>query len=162
MSGRGRWNSTVVVTAIVCMPLLAVSVWAWWPIRSWQPPPVQKNSSPPADSAPPSPRAALAEYDVIWQRDLAQPVVDPPPKANAPPVESAPPIALVGTAVAADERLGIFSLPNNSTVVKREGEIFQGFEVIAVERGRARLRRDGREFDLRVPWFDRIQLAENN
>ncbi len=99
----------------------------------------------------------LSDLAAIWQRDLRQPVVDPPAEKpqQRKKVERLA-IQLLGTAVEADQQYGIFRLSNNRTVVRAVGEEVEGFEVIQISRGRARLRNGQRECKLTVPWLERI------
>ena len=139
----------VVGTVWVCLQIV-------WPRPAWTTPEIS-----PADvsSVEPEtePELTLADLAVIWQRDLHQPVVDPPPaKPAAPPPEPKLAIRLVGTAVESDRQFGIFQLAGHRSVVKPVGATIDGFEIVSIERGRARLRRGERIYDLEVPWYERL------
>lgn len=155
-----RWTtalnaaSVLVVAGAMCAGLRSA-----WPLPAWTPP--QLDQSAPEDGAVEArPALTLAELAVIWQRDLHQAVVDaPPPKPAARPPEPKLSIRLVGTAVESDHCFGMFRLANGRTVVKAVGTTVAGFEIVAVERGKAQLRRDARLYELRVPWYDRLAAA---
>ena len=100
------------------------------------------------------------ELAAIWQRDLRQPLHDQP-KAPPPSPRERPRLAiqLVGTALEKNEQFGLFRLGNNSVVVKAAGDSVAGCQILAIERGRAYLRRGNEEHELRVPWYDRIDTA---
>lgn len=140
--------------AATCAGLLVWAVRLLWPLPAWTPPKIAQpvSATQPAAAA----KRGVGDYAVIWQRDLRQPVVDMP--APPPAVAIEPPLAihLLGTAVADDQQLGIFALANNSIVVKKVGESLDGYELLSIARGEARLKRGDRKFDLRVPWFDQI------
>lgn len=137
----------VVVTGVVIVRLI-------WPAPQWQPPSLDSAASGPA-----SPLAAESPLDlaVLTRRNLRQPPVDPPAPAPAAPVPETPlAIRLIGTAVEAERSFAVFGLPDNHTLVREVGGNVEGYEVMEVKRGSARLRRGEREYEVRVPWFDRI------
>ncbi len=98
----------------------------------------------------------LSDLAVIWQRDLRQPVVDPPAEKPRQEKKQRLAIQLLGTAVETDRQYGVFRLSDNRTVVRAVGDEVDGFEIIQISRGRARLRNCQRECELRVSWFDQI------
>ena len=129
----------------------------WLPsVPPWKPP----NRSHEANTTQlPTTRPTLAadQLAVIWQRDLRQALVDPAPAA--PPPEPTLSVRLVGTAIEAEHRFGLFQLANSATVIKPVGAKVDGLEIVAIERGLARLRGGSREYELRVPWYERLQAS---
>jgi len=103
------------------------------------------------------PAPTLAELAVIWQRDLRQPVVDRPPEAQREPKpECKLELQLIGTAVEREQRYGVFQLADGRAVVRSLGGDVGGYTIVEITRGRARVRSGAREYELRVPWYDRI------
>lgn len=144
-------------TAVIGVATVWLVVRLLLPLPPWLPPGRETAPASTVDIAP-RPAASLAELAVIWQRDLRQPVIDAPPqkpKPQAPEPKLA--IELLGTAVEADAQYGIFRLADNSTVVKPVGQRVGEFEIVAIGRGSARLRNGRREYELRVPWYERIE-----
>jgi len=141
-------------SVLLLLALVWVGLQALRPTPTWTPPPAALTAAPQAPA--PVPALTLADLAVIWQRDLHQPVVDPPPKAVEKPPEPKLTIQLVGTAVEAGRQFGVFQLANNRTVVQPVGATLEGYEIVAIERGRARVRSGGRTYDLQVPRYDRI------
>lgn len=149
------------VSAVV----LGLTAWAtitlWRPVAPWTPPPARADG--PATAEQGARRSvSLGDLAVIWQRDLRQPLVDAVAQAEPPAPEPAPAVQLLGTAIEADRRYGLFRLANQATVLRPVGAEVDGYSVIAIERGVARLRGGTREYELKVPWYDRIVQAEHN
>lgn len=146
----GRVVPLLIIAIGTCLTVLLL-----WPRSKWVPPQVDLKAAPVARPAAPKPD--LDRLAVIWKRDLRQAVVDAP----LPPPAAEPQfgIHLVGTAVEAQKQFGVFQLSNGAIVVKPAGASIEGCEILSVSRGQARLRRNGREYELRVPWFERIKLA---
>jgi hypothetical protein len=146
--------SLVLIGAAVVVALL----YLLRPPPVWTPPNVSIATT---QRTPARPAATVESADlaVIWQRDLRQPLVDLPPAAPSEPKLA---IRLVGTAVEPDRRYALFQLSNSTTVVKALGTRIEDFEVVAIERGRARLRGAGREYELTVPWYDRLPRSETD
>jgi hypothetical protein len=142
--------------------LLIVIVAAWatvslsMPLAAWTPPPIELEPEPDERRDPRPPRS-LSQLAVIWQRDLRQSVVDLPPVPRPAVPEAKLAIELVGTAIEADRQYGLFRLANNTTTVKSVGSTIEGYRIVAIERGRARVRSGGREYELKVPWYDRLR-----
>jgi hypothetical protein len=126
------------------------------PLPAWMPPPIELESEP-DERRDPRPPLDAAQLAVIWQRDLRQSVVDLPPVPRPAVPEAKLAIELIGTAIEADRQYGLFRLPNNTTTVKSVGSTIEGYRIVAIERGRARVRGDGREYELKVPWYDRLR-----
>lgn len=158
MTARSEQRLIWCGTILICGGLLAYGVNLLRPLPDWQPPASWVTTQPTETDTPPRARP-LSDYAVIWQRDLRQPMVDSIPEVAKAKPEPPLAIKLLGTAVASNEQMGIFSLANNATVVKRIGEVFDGYELLEVKRGQARLRRGAKEFELKVPWFDRIEAG---
>lgn len=147
-----RWvRGAAAALLMLLLASVAGSLQLLRPLPAWTPPSVILSPSKPR------PSSAL-DLAVVWQRDLRQPLFDAPPLPAKPPPETPPPMQLAGTAVEAQRRFAIFALEGN-TVVKEVGETVGGWEVLTVERGRARLRKGAREVDLTVPWYDRLQAG---
>lgn len=130
------------------------------PAPAWTPPPVNLNV--PATAADgPRPATSLSDLAIIWQRDLRQELYDAP-AAPPPSVQREPALAiqLVGTVVEAEHRFGVFRLPDQTTVVKPVGADIAGYSILAIDRGRASLRHGQRDYELTVPWYDRIPRPE--
>lgn len=129
---------------------------------AWVPPELDVRPTP----ASPQDRPAapqLADLAVIWQRDLRQPLADPPPPKPPEPVpEPKLTVRLVGTAIEGNRQYGLFQVGNNPTVVKAAGASVEGFEIVSIARGRARLRSGAREYELTVPWYERLQAEERD
>jgi hypothetical protein len=89
-------------------------------------------------------------------------MVDPPPPAAIPVVEAPPPFQLAGTAIEDGRSFAILALTGNRSAVKEVGAVVEGFELVAVQRGLVRLRRGDKEYELRVPWYDRLAAIEHN
>ena len=156
-----RWERlvTALMLAIVLAVLLAF-VALLRPAPPWTPPQVNLQA-PVVVDVKSAPGLSLDELAVIWQRDLRQPLVDPsPPEPPKPPPPPRLAVRLLGTAVEADRRYGLLRLSNNTTVVRPVGAEVEGFEVVSIRRGWARLRNGAREYDLIVPWYDRIAVQE--
>lgn len=120
-------------------------------------------SSPEVEAVPKGPTAPPASIPAIdiertCRRDLRQPLVDAPPPPVGPVPETPISVRLLGTAVESERQFGIFALANNASVLKEVGALVDGYEVVSVQRGIARLRRGDRIVELRVPWYD--QLAD--
>lgn len=121
------------------------------PPTPWVPPQLRVIET--AAPQPPA-RLTLDQLAVVWQRDLRQPVVDPPPAS--PPAAPQLALRLEATAVEAQQRYGVFRLADSRMVLRPIGAVVDGFELVAVEPGRAVLRNAQQEFVLTVPWYDRI------
>lgn len=156
--GLRLWRQTprLAAAAVVCGAAVII-IRLFWPLPEWTPPPLALDAlaSPAPRPAPSNDRAGLT---VIWQRDWRQPVVDRLP--SPPPAEAPLAVQLVGTAVADPLRFALFRRADSSTIVKPVGASVDGYEIVAIERGRVRLRHGAREYDLRVPWYARIQAEQ--
>lgn len=136
--------------------LLAGCAWAtWiaWPPTPWSPPSIDVQPSKPAETVP---AEAPIDIDRVCRRNLRQPLTDAPAPVTTPAPEQPLAIRLVGTAVEPDRRFGVFLLANNTTVLKEVGTSIDGYELIAVERGLAQLRRGERKIELRVPRYEQL------
>lgn len=143
---------------VVAITVLLPAIGLLLPLSSWKPPEINLNLDSQAEDRPRRPLRA-AELAVIWRRDLRQTLFDAPPVKSAAVEEPKLAIELVGTALEAERGFGVFRLPDNRTVVKPVGAFLEGFEVIAVQRGLARLRNGSREYELKVSWYERIKAA---
>ncbi len=141
--------------------LAMVGGWVAWqafalcrPLTPWRPP--AKSVSEPQSETTVAAALALSDLAVIWQRDLHQPVVDPPqepkPKRKPPPPPS---VRLIGTVIEAERAFGIFE-ERGSVQIKSIGESIGDYTVILVERGRAVIRAGDREVEVHVPWHERL------
>jgi hypothetical protein len=158
--GRLKRSLTAGLAALL---LVAVGMAAWlaWPRPARTPPEVDLES-PSRDKVRPVSRHSLTDLAVIWQRDLRQPVVDRPQESPERPPEPKLAIQLVGTAVEAERCYGFFRLADTTTTVKAVGEVVDGFEIVAIERGRARLRNGDRGYELKVPRYDQLEMARRD
>lgn len=146
---RDGWPVALVVAA------LAASSWLVMPGRAWTPP-VQRSEAPlPRVTAPPALPTDLESYAVIWQRNLQQALVDPPTPPPAP-AEAPPPFQLIGTAVEPGRAFAVFQSHDGSIIVRECGAPVGEFLLSIVDRGRVQLRREGRDIELRVPWYPRL------
>lgn len=124
------------------------------PLPIWHPPTLDQSAASPA--VPPQPESPL-DLAVLSARNLRQPPVDPPappPAASVPETPLA--IRLIGTAIETERSFAVFGLPDSRTLVREVGGDVEGYEVMEVRRGSAKLRRGEREYEVRVPWFERI------
>lgn len=145
----------------IIVSIAALSLILLLRLPDWTPPRVDLDAQAESDQPAREPRSA-GDLSAIWRRDLRQALFDAAPVKNVPVEDPKLAIALVGTALESERSFGIFRLPNNRTVVRPVGAIVQGFEVVAVQRGLARLRDGSRVYELKVPWFDRIQRDEQD
>jgi hypothetical protein len=129
----------------------------FWPPPAWRPPACDQIAAP---QSRPASRPSEPDLAVIWERDLRQPLVDPVPVPPAPIPEPKIAVQLVGTAVEPQRCYGVFALSSGTIVVRPVGATLEGCDVIAIERGRARLRNGGREYELKIPWYDRLSQPE--
>ncbi len=124
------------------------------PLTPWRPPAMNVAESPPETLA--SAALALPDLAVIWERDLHQPVVDPPkvakPKRKPPPPPS---VRLIGTVIEAERAFGIFE-ERGTVQIKAIGESIGDYQIILVERGRAVIKAGDREVEIHVPWHERL------
>lgn len=145
--------------------VLGLTAWAtitlWRPVAPWTPPLARPHGLATMDQHA-TRSVGLGDLAVIWQRDLRQPVVDAVAKVEPPAPEPAPSVQLLGTAIESDRRYGLFRLANQTTVLRSVGTEVEGFAVIAIERGVARLRAGSHEYELKVPWYDRIVQTEHS
>ncbi|MEW6252153.1 MAG: hypothetical protein AB1716_16060 [Planctomycetota bacterium] len=146
-------------SVFVALGGVGAAVYLAWPPPDWTPPAWQPTTSQPVSSGARE-RADLSELSVIWQRDLRQPLFEA--SAASAPVAPEPTlnVCLVGTAVEGDQRYAVLQAAGKPLVVRRVGEQIEGYEVVAVRRGWARLRNGTRTYDLTVPWYDRIRAEE--
>jgi len=103
-----------------------------------------------ADAAPPAARP-LADYQVVWQRNLLAPLFDPAPEAAAraaPPPK--PPVTLLGTVVEPGHTYGMFRDKEGRTKFVRVGQSVDGVEVKAITADGATVLFAGREVTLKV------------
>jgi hypothetical protein len=149
----------LVASYVAAVGALGMLAWLAWPRPPWVPPECHVRQVAIAEKSPDR-RSDLEALAVIWQRDLRRPLFDPAPAPTERPAEPSLAIRLLGTAVEADRRYGLFRLSNNHTTVRPVGSDVDGFEVVSIERGRARLRAGGRDYELLVPWYERIRAAE--
>lgn len=126
-----------------------------WPLPVWTPPGVELEQ--PVVPKAETPRLSLDDLAVIWKRNLRGPLFDPPPEPVKPTEPARLVLSLVGTVVEPDRSYAVFRLADSSTVVKPVGAQVDGFDVVDVRRGIATLRNGSREYELKVPWFDRIE-----
>lgn len=148
------WHLPREVQALVVITTALLLLMILRPLPPWNSPTIDQPDTQPAP-------VNLAEpplnFAILSQRNLRQPPVDPPGPAPAAPVPETPlALRLIGTAVEADHSFAVFGLPDNRTLVREVGGNVEGYEVMDVKRGSARLRRGEREYEVRVPWFDRI------
>jgi len=161
---RSRWLPILLNMVPGVVAFVAVLLWGQllWPRVAWAPPQSPPAAAPAGQTDSPA-RLALADLAVIWERDLHQAVVDqPPPKAPEPPPDPKLALQLIGTAVEAGRQFGVFQLSAGRTVVKAVGSTVEGCEIVAIERGLARVRQGERIYELKVPWYNRLALALEN
>lgn len=152
-----RWAR--VISATVLLAALAAFGWLVRPLPTWTPPTLDTAGPASAPAAPSRP--GVEHYAVIWQRDLRQPLFDVAPAAPIVATPAPPPFQLLGTAVEADHRFAVFQLSDGTTTVRASGSRIGGFELLEVERGRVRMRKDQQEYELRVPWYARIAQEQS-
>lgn len=129
------------------------------PNPPWTPPASAPAATRPGGPITPTLRP-LSDYAVIWQRDLRQVIIPLPTVAAPAPAPESLPIKLVGTAVEANQAHAIFSLASGTLLVRGKGSVVEGYRLLEIQRGKVLLRGGQREFELRVPWYDRIARAE--
>lgn len=132
----------------------SLAAWLLQPRSAWTPPVFSQQS--PASAASPRELKPLSDYAAIWRRNLRASLVDAPPPRAESVTRDPPPFQLAGTLVDADQPLAVFTLTNQASEVKRIGESVKNWEVLAIERGRVRIRAGDRELELRVPWYEQI------
>ena len=107
-----------------------------------------------ADAAAPAARP-LADYQVVWQRNLLAPLFDPTPEAAA---KAAPPpklpVTLLGTVVEPGHTYGMFRDKEGRTRFVRVGQSVDGAEVRAITADGATVLFAGREMTLKVETKD--------
>lgn len=109
-------------------------------------------TTPPASSSP----SELADLAPLWERDLNQQLFERPSRPE-PKVQPAPPpkpVALpqlLATFVERDRRWGLFVTLEGKARVHPAGQRVDGFQIVAIEQGSARLRRDQHEYQLHIP-----------
>ncbi len=152
-AGRAVPAAATVLTGLGLAGLL-------WPRPAWRPPNrPHEPVNPAAETLHVAP--TLADLALVWQRDLRQALFElaspePVVATSTPP----PAIRLLGTAVEGRQRFGLFQLAGDTTVVKPVGAQVDGMEIVAIARGWARLRSGMREFELTVPWYERLRGVE--
>lgn len=122
----------------------------WAAVEPFRPP--RNVSAASRTATQPLPRAEL-NMAAIWQRDLRQSLVEQPPAAARP--EALPSIQLLGTAIEPQRRFGVFNVANRS-VIKEVGAEIEGYRIVGIDRGLARLQRADKNIELRVPWYDKL------
>ncbi len=101
-------------------------------------------------------RAPLDAFDAIWSRNLRQTLIErkrkaaPPPKPAPPP----PPIRLpklLATFVESGRSWGLFVDQRGAQRVRSASSRIDGFDIVSVSTGTARLSRGGKTHDVKVP-----------
>jgi hypothetical protein len=96
----------------------------------------------------------LSFYQPLWQRDLRQPPIPPSPPA---PLEAPPPPPplelprLVGTFVEAGAAYGHFEMRDGRTRIQSLDSKLEGYDVAAIQDGKAKLTHGSNEYWLEVP-----------
>lgn len=145
-SARSLQAILLITSAVVAYALVA-------PRPIWKPPAFEPVSS---QAVVAKPVEKPLDLSIVWTRNLRQPMVDPPAPVAAAAAENPPPFQLAGTAVEDDRRFAIFAMPGDRSVLREGGAVLEGFEIASIERGLVRLRRGGKSFELRVPWYERL------
>jgi hypothetical protein len=158
-AARGAGKSSVAISVVVLLTAAVLVVDLCRPLDPWMPPTLDRQPDRQAEQEPRS-TPVLSDLAVIWQRDLRQTVIHLPQPPEQPKSEPKLAVQLVGTAIECDRQYGVFQLKDNRTVVKAVGDEVDGYRIVAIDRGRARLRNGEREYELKVPWYDRIAAGE--
>lgn len=95
----------------------------------------------------------LSNYRPLWERDLRQPPIPPEPKPavapTRPPPQELP--RLVGTFIDAETAYGHFETRDGRLRVRSLEDDLEGYQVAAVEQGRAKLTLGAKEYWIEVP-----------
>ena len=114
-----------------------------------------RTGEEPAPTRPPASLTA-AQLQEIWERDLRQTLIEPQPK-KAPepkPPPAPPPVklpTLVATFVENGKAWGLFVEKSGSHRVRAASHRTDGFDILQITPGAARLRRGHRTYDVYVP-----------
>ncbi len=94
----------------------------------------------------------LADYAVIYQRDLLRPLYDPKPVVKVTPKPQPPklPVTLVGTVLEPGFSYGMFKTRDGRTKFVRVGQAVEGAELLAITDNEATVKFGGREIVLKV------------
>ena len=123
------------------------------------PPP--SSATPPVTAAPgPPPEAmepnlpALAELELLCQRDLQRPLFDapppPPPVAAPPPPPPSLPFKLAGTVVELGHCRAMLQQPDGSIQFKAVGDIVAGAQIMQIARDSVTVKYAGRSMVLKL------------
>jgi len=94
----------------------------------------------------------LADYTVIYRRNLLRPLYDPKPvvKVAAKPKPPKLPVTLVGTVLEPGFSYGMFKTKDGRTKFVRVGQAVEGAELLAITDKEATVKFGGREIVLKV------------
>ena len=142
---------TIIVCAVVTMLRLAA-----WPTLLPEPHLASAATVDGGADVDGSSRDSLASLKAIWGRDLRQALIVPVPKAAAPPKPPPPPPPvklpkLVGTFVERGQGWGVFHDAKGAVRVRAATGSIDGFEIVDVTPGAARLRQGESSYDVKAP-----------
>lgn len=158
MIGRlARFGGQVTIARIaagltVCLAI-GVMTRSFWPRPMWNPPEITPSGAR-EESPHPMIFEPIEAFAVLWQRDLRQPLNDPPPVAQAAPAQFT--VQLVGTLADLTQPVAVFGLADGRTIARRVGEQVDRYTLAEIGRGRAVLTGEAGPIELRVAWYDRI------
>ncbi len=124
---------------LLAIPTAGVFLWVTWPIPAALDRAVADVPNP---VAPPEVQTELAWYAPLWERDLAQPMVDPPFQQPAQQPQPTSPLPhLVATLVDAEFRYAHLADRQGAVRLLEQDETIDGYRVTAIETDRVQLQR---------------------
>jgi hypothetical protein len=152
MTQRDRKRLVIAANASLAVALIACLAWAILPANVDISPQTGGLSTAPAGPMRAESPLSANDYSIIYQIDLRQPLVDPPPAAAPAPTQAqvTVPVRLVGTVV--EPGFSYAMLRNSAGEVKTVGvgESVDGVEVVSIVPGSAVVRYSGQTATLKV------------
>lgn len=148
-----RWLCTALDAAlallVIAAPLSGTYFWLTWPSAAINAESVANNPAPDATTLP---KTELAWYAPLWQRDLAQPMVDPPAEVTTQPSRPTGPVPrLVATLIDSDSRYAHLSGQRGDVQLLEQNSVIDGYRIAAIESDRVQLQRGESAIWVEVP-----------
>ena len=153
MTTNRRKKLLYVLNAVLALAVAAVLAYPFMPLAEPEPPPPppRVGDGPGGgllQGAPP-----LSAYDVIFERNLRQPLSDRAVAQKDPIGQPPPPplkLVLIGTVIEPQNSFAIFSVPGGASKTVAVGEKVEGAELVTVTAKTATLRHQGKPVTLSI------------